>query len=265
MAPGNFSNALGKRPVANPQLGRPGTGEENLRAYTGVRIGEARYTTGTNVTATGVCAGAVIGTPGPLPRNLTRVVDASGAQRTRLPLPIALIAQLNAAAAPAGVHTATFRVLGESILGEPILEDITLSANAGGSSAVTPMLKPFHRIFAVQIIAENNTAAGDTLGLDFQIAVNARLGLPVRVRDVADVLSVVLVTDIGAAITIADLGQNAGTGFTVDVANQAILPFIGGGFSDAVALEFQIRCRTSLGMDQGFTRPVGEKLIKNRG
>ncbi len=253
-------DSLGKRPSASPQLGRPGTGEENLRGYTGLRVAEARYQTGPNVTATGIC-NTTIGTPGTLPRSITRILDAAGLERTRMPLPIALVALFTAAAAPLGTHTATFRVSGSNQFGEPIQEDITLSAAAGGNSGLTLMFKPFHAISAVQIVGESNTAAGDSIAVDLQIQTNARLGLPVRVREVTDVQSVVLITDIGAAVTIADIGFNAGTSFTVDLANQTILPVIAGGFSDAVALEFQIRCRTSVGMDQGARR--GDKYQKN--
>lgn len=264
MAPGNFSNALGKRPTAQPQLGRPGTGEENLRMATGLRVGEAQQLIGQNLTALGFIVAQPVGS-GDLPRTLAKANDALGVPRVQLPAPSTLAVILNPAAAPAGIHTVTFRVLGENQFGEPQREDFTISSPAGVITPATGMVKIFHRIEAVQIIAESNTNPIDQLSVDQIVTTSAtnvpKFGLPIKCRDASDVQSILFIAG-GAA---GYLGQSGGTSFQVNIAEQSYTPLTGAGWSDAVLTQLIPRCVTSLGMDQGFTRPAGEKIIKNRG
>lgn len=281
MAAGNFSNRFGKRPSSGVPHGRPGPGEENLRAYTGLRVAEAHYQFGafiSDLAANRIVSATAIGTPGTLPRLVTRVTQASiAAQRVNLPFPVALVALLTAAAAPLGTHILKLRVFGANQFGAPAQEDFTLSVAAGGTSSAVLGTKIFHTISAVQVIDETNTSATDAVSVYFDIKAHPKFGLPCRIRNVADILSVVFETGIieeSGSLALANL-QFSDTllyeTITVDVAESAVrtnigrltnAPGGGGGVPENIPCALRITCRSSLGMDQGYTRPSPQKFIK---
>lgn len=265
-------DSLGKRPSARPQLGRPGTNEEALAGYTGLRTHEFVFNAGGNITATGIVPVASIGTVGTIPRQLTRQTEINALTnttqpRTRLPLAMPLVVQYTAAAAPTGTHSIVIRISGTNQFGEPINADMAFAQAAGTASALTPTLDCFHTISGVAVISESNTSSADLAFVNFQFADTPTVGIPMRIRDITDVLAVTvdyrngIVPAINSAL---DLGQNAGTRFSVNLKNHSVTLTMGGlAASDAAADFFgiHVRVRSSLGMDQGARS--GDKFQKN--
>jgi len=271
MPTGNYGH-LGKRPSAGVQGGRPGSGEENLRAYTGLRIADAHYQFGafiTDLAANRIVSSQAIGTVGTTPRTLTRVTQTSiAAPRVNLPFPVALVGQLAAAAAPAGTHTVVVRVLGTNQFGAPATEDLTLSVAASGTSAAVLGTKIFHTISAVQVVGETNSASTDAVSVYFDVVNNPKFGLPLMIRSSADILGMIFETgafeQLGGGyigVQFSDFLQF--TTFTVDVAESAFTLPDGYGVAAAanVPQALRVKCRTSIGMDQGARQ--GDKYQKN--
>ncbi len=271
-------DSLGKRPSARPQLGRPGVMEEALGGYTGLRIETYSWVfTGGITDATlnsqgekinRVVNAQAIGTLGSFPRPLNKILvpalrtgnsSATTQRRATIPYAMCLIAQLTPAATPAGTHTVTIRVSGSNQFGEPISEDFIVTATGGGGAGTAVNgTKPFKSIAGVNVIADNNASASDTLDLFYSVASNPVMGLPVRCRDASDVVGLTWHTiGVGGA----DVLAGATGPIIVDVANQTInlsgiVALADAGFSTFMTIE----CRTSLGMDQGARS--GDKLQK---
>lgn len=259
-------DSLGRRPSSGVPLGRPGEGEEDLRGYTGLRVVDHTIMIGPNLTDTAaqfVCNNAAIGATGTIPRNLTKVTAIStGLPRTSIPIAMALCANLTAAAAPAGTHSVTVRVLGTNQFGAPVQEDFLLSVAAGGTTADSLGSKIFQTISSVQVVKEENTAAGDDVTVFYSVALNAKFGIPIRIASKDDIVSAVLVVQpiAGNGLLIpSDLIQ-LGNAITVDLGNQSVL--FGTTLVDALVTWITMRIRTSIGMDQGFQRPPGDKYQK---
>ena len=277
MATGNFSNRFGKRPSSGKPLGRAGTGEESLRGYTGLRRATAVYPLGIGLTddlanVHRILNEAAIGTPGTFPRSLTKIatgrtVSGVPVLRKFLSIPMALTARLTAAAAPTGTHSVTIRIMGANQFGEPTQEDLTITANAGGAGGLVNGVRIFERVDAVLVIAESNSAAGDTVRLHFSATDNPTFGLPGRIRDVDDVTRVVvqLLTNGIAVLGGADITMFAtNSEYVVSVKEQSINTgtFNLGSDGGAAGAILYITVLTSLGMDQGYTRPAGQKVVK---
>lgn len=288
MATGDFSNRFGKRPSSGKPLGRPGAAEHGLAGYAHMRLATSTFLftggiTDTTLNIQGepvnrVVNAQAIGAVGTLPRPLTTILvpalrtansTAATQRRNQIPYPMALIARIEAAAAaPLGTHSITIRICGENQFGEPIQEDLTVTALASGvppANANTLGVKPFKKIYSVNVIGENNSNAADTVTVFFSPASNGVFGLPGRVRDASDLVSMHAsfnATGGIAGAARADFLVGAPSAIVVDIANQTVsIPaqaWADAGFDTSVT----IQVRTTLGMDQGYQRPSGQKFIK---
>lgn len=260
MANGLFSVLYGQRGGKTaPSLGRPGTMEESLGGYTGLRHQGITYITGANVTATGIVNVENVGAGTTLPLNLNRVNDTSGADRTRLSVPMALVWQY-ASSAATGVRDVTFRVSGTDQFDQPVYEDVRVIQDPSVTSAVTSMTRIFASISAVQVMRrENVPSSGDTLTVDFQVNSNPKFGLPLRVSGSTDVKSVVV---FQPGVLMVDIGQFTGTSFTVDTVHHAVT-VVGAGalLTDVNLCLVHINMVTSLGMTLGNNRTAGQKYF----
>lgn len=276
-------DSLGKRPSAGVRMGRPGEDEASLK-YSGLRTQDAVYRTGTGITDTAIVAAQAIGTPGVQNRALVISNDAGAVivppattgvvgPRKTLPNPMALAATFFPAAAPAGNHSITLRVFGTNQFMEPVQEDITLTTPAGVSVGPVQMARVFQTISAVVIVGESNTAAADLVSVTFGFSVNPTFGLPMRIRDATDVVSLIIeFVDTSVAwgllsYLVADVLFGIANGVTISVKEQSfkinsIGGLNGGVLTDAIQKYFiiNVKCRSSIGLDQGLR--TGDKLQK---
>lgn len=234
----------------NPALGRPGELEEGLSGYSGLRVKSVTYLVGGTPGVSAITGTGIVNVQNPgVGTQLAIVVNAAGVARTRMPVPMALVWQYNAAAG-GGTRQVRFRILGLDQFRQPIYEDAVGTFAAGsGASAVLNLTRIFSAVTAVNILERTNVpASGDTVLIDFLVASNPKFGLPIRVGQESDVLGVTIhIPAGGTGVFLIDVGQTAGTGLVVDVVNCAVtLTGIGAFVTDIVVSSINILCRTSL-------------------